>query len=62
MVYPDAVSLDSKTTVAVDRGTVLDLNRLAIDLERAEGHKFTLGDVVRWLLGQAGKQTGASNG
>jgi hypothetical protein len=44
------VSLDSKTTVAVDRGTVLDLNRLAIDLERAEGRRFTLGDVIRKLI------------
>lgn len=44
------VCMQQRSSVAVDRETVLDLNQIAIDLAHSERRPVTLGEVIRRLI------------
>jgi hypothetical protein len=42
--------MQQRSSVAVDRDTVLDLNQIRLDLARQEAQSVPLGEVVRRLI------------
>jgi hypothetical protein len=53
--------MQNRSSVAVDRGTALDLNQIAIDIARHEDRHVTLAEVIRRLI-DAYRQAGAPVG
>lgn len=54
--------MQHRSSVAVERPTVLDLNQIAIDLARNEHRRITLGEVIVRLIASWQQHAGTPAG